>query len=46
MLVHVTLSKMPPRFWRGRGKGQVMGNDHEVGPSHRRTPSITMSTSP
>ncbi|KAJ0882897.1 hypothetical protein HanPSC8_Chr10g0414981 [Helianthus annuus] len=37
---------MPPRFWRGRGKGPVTGNDHEAGPSHRRTPSITMSTSP
>ncbi|KAM0071275.1 hypothetical protein Hdeb2414_s0001g00023171 [Helianthus debilis subsp. tardiflorus] len=38
--------RMPPRFWRGRGKGPVTGNDHEAGPSHRRTPSITMSTSP
>ncbi|KAM0019659.1 hypothetical protein Hdeb2414_s0025g00658371 [Helianthus debilis subsp. tardiflorus] len=37
---------MPPRFWRGRGKGPVTGNDHEARPSHRRTPSITMSTSP
>ncbi|XP_021971884.1 leucine-rich repeat extensin-like protein 5 [Helianthus annuus] len=37
---------MPPRFLRGRGKGPVTGHDHEAGPSHRRTPSITMSTSP
>ncbi|MFS7968556.1 hypothetical protein Hanom_Chr09g00798941 [Helianthus anomalus] len=37
---------MPPRFLRGRGKGPVTGHDHESGPSHRRTPSITMSTSP
>ncbi|XP_035832784.1 extensin-like [Helianthus annuus] len=37
---------MPPRFLRGRGKGPVSGHDHEAGPSHRRTPSITMSTSP
>ncbi|KAL9992580.1 hypothetical protein Hdeb2414_s0004g00145091 [Helianthus debilis subsp. tardiflorus] len=38
---------MPPRFKRGRGKGgPITGNDHEAGPSHRRTPSITMSTSP
>ncbi|KAJ0880114.1 hypothetical protein HanRHA438_Chr10g0459521 [Helianthus annuus] len=37
---------MPPRFLHGRGKGPVTGHDHEVGPSHRRTPSITMSTSP
>ncbi|MFS8017770.1 hypothetical protein Hanom_Chr15g01384341 [Helianthus anomalus] len=37
---------MPPRFIRGRGKGPVTGNDHEAGPSHRRTPSITKSTSP
>ncbi|XP_022040128.1 extensin-like [Helianthus annuus] len=36
---------MPPRFIRGRGKGPVTGHDHEAGPSHRRTPSITMSTS-
>ncbi|XP_022014545.1 uncharacterized protein LOC110914039 [Helianthus annuus] len=36
---------MPPRFLRGRGKGPVSGHDHEAGPSHRRTPSITMSTS-
>ncbi|KAF5815434.1 hypothetical protein HanXRQr2_Chr03g0123061 [Helianthus annuus] len=37
---------MPPRFLRGRGKGPVTGHDHEARPSHRRTPSITMSTSP
>ncbi|XP_035840388.1 leucine-rich repeat extensin-like protein 5 [Helianthus annuus] len=37
---------MPPRFLRGRGKVPVSGHDHEAGPSHRRTPSITMSTSP
>ncbi|XP_035838956.1 extensin-like [Helianthus annuus] len=37
---------MPPRFLRGRGKGPMSGHDHEAGPSHRRTPSITMSTSP
>ncbi|KAJ0867875.1 hypothetical protein HanRHA438_Chr12g0568171 [Helianthus annuus] len=37
---------MPPRFLRGRGKGPVTGHDHEAGPLHRRTPSITMSTSP
>ncbi|MFS7913741.1 hypothetical protein Hanom_Chr02g00145241 [Helianthus anomalus] len=37
---------MPPRFIQGRGKGPVTGHDHEAGPSHRRTPSITMSTSP
>ncbi|XP_021979645.1 extensin-like [Helianthus annuus] len=37
---------MPPRFRRGRGKAPLTGHDHEVGPSHRRTPSITMSTSP
>ncbi|KAF5789469.1 hypothetical protein HanXRQr2_Chr09g0371571 [Helianthus annuus] len=37
---------MPPRFLRGRGKGHMTGHDHEAGPSHRRTPSITMSTSP
>ncbi|KAJ0918763.1 hypothetical protein HanRHA438_Chr05g0221781 [Helianthus annuus] len=37
---------MPPRFLRGRGKAPVTGHDHEAGPSHRRTPSITMSTSP
>ncbi|KAM0062431.1 hypothetical protein Hdeb2414_s0004g00148081 [Helianthus debilis subsp. tardiflorus] len=37
---------MPPRFLRGRGKGPVSGHDHKAGPSHRRTPSITMSTSP
>ncbi|XP_022003392.1 leucine-rich repeat extensin-like protein 5 [Helianthus annuus] len=37
---------MPPRFRRGRGKAPVTGHDHEAGPSHRRTPSITMSTSP
>ncbi|XP_022020012.1 uncharacterized protein LOC110920084 [Helianthus annuus] len=37
---------MPPRFLRGRDKGPVTGHDHEAGPSHRRTPSITMSTSP
>ncbi|XP_021996131.1 enhancer of mRNA-decapping protein 1-like [Helianthus annuus] len=37
---------MPPRFWRGRGKGPATSNDHEVEPSHRHTPSITMSTSP
>ncbi|KAJ0600138.1 hypothetical protein HanIR_Chr03g0113141 [Helianthus annuus] len=37
---------MPPRFLRGRGKGPVTGHDHEVEPSQRRTPSITMRTSP
>ncbi|KAJ0525988.1 hypothetical protein HanHA300_Chr09g0318171 [Helianthus annuus] len=37
---------MPPRFRRGRGKAPMTGHDHEAGPSHRRTPSITMSTSP
>ncbi|MFS8027125.1 hypothetical protein Hanom_Chr16g01494961 [Helianthus anomalus] len=37
---------MPPRFRRGRGKAPMTGHDHEDGPSHRRTPSITMSTSP
>ncbi|KAM0012372.1 hypothetical protein Hdeb2414_s0053g00753561 [Helianthus debilis subsp. tardiflorus] len=37
---------MPPRFLRGRGKAPVTGHDHEAGPSHRRTSSITMSTSP
>ncbi|KAJ0939805.1 hypothetical protein HanRHA438_Chr02g0065401 [Helianthus annuus] len=38
--------KMPTRFLRGRGKAPVTGHDREAGPSHRRTPSITMSTSP
>ncbi|MFS7992575.1 hypothetical protein Hanom_Chr12g01083931 [Helianthus anomalus] len=37
---------MPPRFWRGRGKAPMTGNDHEAWPSHRRTLSVTMSTSP
>ncbi|KAM0042030.1 hypothetical protein Hdeb2414_s0011g00373311 [Helianthus debilis subsp. tardiflorus] len=37
---------MPPRFRRGRGKAPVTGHDHEAGPSHRRNPSVTMSTSP
>ncbi|MFS7938034.1 hypothetical protein Hanom_Chr05g00434751 [Helianthus anomalus] len=36
---------MPPRM-RGRGKAPMAKNDHEDGPSHRRTPSVTMSTSP
>ncbi|KAJ0884687.1 hypothetical protein HanPSC8_Chr10g0436711 [Helianthus annuus] len=37
---------MPPRMRCGRGKAPFTSHDHEVGPSHRRTPSITMSTSP
>ncbi|KAM0056770.1 hypothetical protein Hdeb2414_s0006g00222421 [Helianthus debilis subsp. tardiflorus] len=37
---------MPPRFRKGRGKAPITGHNHEVGPSHRRTPPITMSTSP
>ncbi|XP_022019583.1 extensin-like [Helianthus annuus] len=38
---------MPPRFQRGgRGKAPFTSHDHEVGPSHRRTPSATMSRSP
>ncbi|XP_022041669.1 proline-rich proteoglycan 2-like [Helianthus annuus] len=37
---------MPPRFRRGRGKAPFTSHDHEAGPSHRRTPSITTSTSP
>ncbi|KAJ0598268.1 hypothetical protein HanHA89_Chr04g0163931 [Helianthus annuus] len=38
--------KMPPRM-RGRGRGQgayVAPNDHEAGPSHRRTPSGSHNT--
>ncbi|KAJ0549224.1 hypothetical protein HanHA300_Chr07g0231051 [Helianthus annuus] len=39
--------KMPPRFRRGgRGKAPFTSHDHEASPSHRRTPSVTMSTSP
>ncbi|KAJ0522977.1 hypothetical protein HanIR_Chr10g0488721 [Helianthus annuus] len=45
-LNHVCRLRMPPRFLRGRDKGPVTGHDHEAGPSHRHTPSITMSTSP
>ncbi|XP_021985011.1 nuclear cap-binding protein subunit 3-like [Helianthus annuus] len=41
--------KMPPRV-RGRGRGDnapiFTSHDHEAGPSHRRTLSVTMSTSP
>ncbi|XP_022019123.1 extensin-3-like [Helianthus annuus] len=41
--------KMPPRI-RGRGRGGkapvFTSHDHEAGPSHRRTPSATMSSSP
>ncbi|XP_021995196.1 uncharacterized protein LOC110892334 [Helianthus annuus] len=39
---------MPPRFRRGgRGKGPISApNDHEAGPSHRRTPSTTRSADP
>ncbi|KAJ0452951.1 hypothetical protein HanRHA438_Chr15g0729371 [Helianthus annuus] len=38
--------RIAPRKRRGRGKAPFTSHDHEVGPSHRRTPSITMSTSP
>ncbi|XP_021991150.1 wiskott-Aldrich syndrome protein family member 3-like [Helianthus annuus] len=38
---------MSPRFRRGgRGKAPFTSHDHEAGPSHRRTPSVTMSASP
>ncbi|XP_021983128.1 leucine-rich repeat extensin-like protein 5 [Helianthus annuus] len=40
-------TKMLPRFRRGgRGKAPFTSHDHEAGPSHQRTPSVTMSTSP
>ncbi|MFS7980114.1 hypothetical protein Hanom_Chr10g00935531 [Helianthus anomalus] len=42
----LTGTNMPPRMRRGRGKAPTTGHDHEAGPSHRRTSSITMSTSP
>ncbi|KAJ0433606.1 hypothetical protein HanIR_Chr17g0872151 [Helianthus annuus] len=42
----LTGSTMPPRMRRGWGKAPFTSHDHEAGPSHRRTPSITMSTSP
>ncbi|XP_022040891.1 extensin-like [Helianthus annuus] len=38
------LTIMPPRL-RGRGKGPMRGGPSSAGPSHRRTPSASFSTS-